>query len=348
VFLLSLPRDVHAHNHLSRRIPSFISGLTKYLERWETVDQRAKRKREKEEEKERAALEAKERKSKKKKKKKKKPKPEGQQPGNHLSSRSSGSAEQKAKGEVLFPPRNTKKARKEERKMALRRAEMEDPVIERIRQAWEVPQRNRATSAALRFGFGRFSKIRHESALTSLPLQDIEVFVRAYLYQLGLQASISLTGGSLMSLGANLQTTVGFVYNNYGPTDGDWMINAMKSSLMMLEDVEGRSRILRMPVVLAEPEYVAALRAGPALRALRRFAFLSRVNAIVDAALGTILSGTLAASFCSAFRSVAILIGFSFLTYIIPPPTILLRTQRRPGKRRIGKKRVLHSRCIDS
>ena len=267
-------------------------GLTKYLERWEREDRRAKRKREKEEEREKAALEAKERKSMKKKKKKKQ-KTEGQS-GSHLSSRntSTGAAEQTAKVEVLFPPRNTKKARKEERKMALRRAEIEDPVIERIRQAWEVPQRNRATSAALRFGFGRFSKIRHESALTSLPLQDIEVFVRAFLYQLGLQAAISLTGGSLTSLGANLQSMVDFVYNNYGEIDGDWMINAMKSSLMMLEDVEGRSRFLRMPVVLAEPEYVALLRAGPAIRALRRFAFLSRVNAIVGAALDTVLSGT--------------------------------------------------------
>ena len=196
----------------------------------------------------------------------------------------------------MFPPRNTKKARKEERKMALRRAEAEDPVIERIRQAWEVPQRNRATSAALRFGFGRFSKIRHESALTSLPLQDIEVFVRAYLYQLGLQASISLTGGSLTSLGANLQSMVGSVFSHYGPTDGDWMLNAMKSSLSMLEEVEGKARFLRMPVVLAEPEYIAVLRTGPALRALRRFAFLSRVNAIVGAALDDILSGELVTS----------------------------------------------------
>lgn len=279
----------------------YILGLTKYLERWEREDRRAKRKREKEEEKEKAALEAKERKSMKKKKKKKQ-KTEGQS-GSHLSSRntSSGGAEQTAKVEVLFPPRNTKKARKEERKMALRRAEMEDPVIERIRQAWEVPQRNRATSAALRFGFGRFSKIRHESALTSLPLQDIEVFVRAFLYQLGLQAAISLTGGSLTSLGANLQSMVDFVYNNHGETDGDWMINAMKSSLMMLEDVEGRSRFLRMPVVLAEPEYVAVLRAGPAIRALRRFAFLSRVNAIVGAALDTVLSGTSACQPCFKF-----------------------------------------------
>ena len=241
-----------------------------------------------------------------KKKKKKKQKTEGQS-GSHLLSRntSGGGAEQMAKAEVLFPPRNTKKARKEERKMALRRAEMEDPVIERIRQAWEVPQRNRATSAALRFGFGRFSKIRHESALTSLPLQDIEVFVRAYLYQLGLQAAISLTGGSLTSLGSNLQSMVDFVYNNYGETDGDFMINAMKSSLMMMEDVEGRSRFLRMPVVLAEPEYVAVLRAGPAIRALRRFAFLSRVNAIVGAALDTVLSGTLACQPCSKFYFVA-------------------------------------------
>jgi hypothetical protein len=72
----------------------------------------------------------------------------------------------------------SKKLKKSERQRALKRAENEDPVLERLKQAWEIPQRNRATSAALRFGFGRFCKIRTESSLHSLPIQDVEVFVR--------------------------------------------------------------------------------------------------------------------------------------------------------------------------
>ena len=46
--------------------------------------------------------------------------------------------------------------------------------------------------AALRFGFGQLCKIRHESNLTSLPIQYLDFFVRAYLYQLGLQAAVFL------------------------------------------------------------------------------------------------------------------------------------------------------------
>lgn len=69
--------------------------------------------------------------------------------------------------------------RKKDRKRALRRAANENPFVEQLKQAWDAPQRNRATAASLRFGFGRFNKIRHESGFSSLPLQDLEVFFRS-------------------------------------------------------------------------------------------------------------------------------------------------------------------------
>jgi hypothetical protein len=84
------------------------------------------------------------------------------------------------------------KKKKNDRQTALRRAENEDPLLERLRQAWEVPQRNRATAAAIRFGFSRLCKLRSESNFTSLPLQDLETFVRSYVYQLSLQVSVTL------------------------------------------------------------------------------------------------------------------------------------------------------------
>lgn len=68
--------------------------------------------------------------------------------------------------------------RKTDRKRALKRAEHEDPVFERVKQAWDISQRNRVVNAILRFGFGRFCKVRQESNFTSLPIQDIEVFAR--------------------------------------------------------------------------------------------------------------------------------------------------------------------------
>jgi hypothetical protein len=94
-------------------------------------------------------------------------------PKKDSSSKENGSSKDKNKDA------KPKKTKKNDRKRALRRAANEDPIIERLKQGWEIPQRNRATAAALRFGFGRFNKIRHESNLTSLPLQDLEIFLRS-------------------------------------------------------------------------------------------------------------------------------------------------------------------------
>jgi hypothetical protein len=65
-----------------------------------------------------------------------------------------------------------------DRKRALIKAENENPSIECLKQAWEVSHRNRAVAACIRFGFSRFIKIRHESNLQCIPIQDIEVFFR--------------------------------------------------------------------------------------------------------------------------------------------------------------------------
>ena len=42
------------------------------------------------------------------------------------------------------------------------------------------------------FLFGLLCKIRHKSNLTSLPIQDLKVFFRAYLSQLGLKEALLL------------------------------------------------------------------------------------------------------------------------------------------------------------
>jgi hypothetical protein len=71
-------------------------------------------------------------------------------------------------------------SRKEvQRKRAILRMEQRDPAIEQLKQAWDVSHRNKAIAACLRFGLSRYSKIRHESGLQSLPIQDVEVFCRS-------------------------------------------------------------------------------------------------------------------------------------------------------------------------
>jgi hypothetical protein len=55
-------------------------------------------------------------------------------------------------------------------------------------------------------------------------------------------------------------------------------------------EVENRRRFLRMPVILAEPVYVADLRRGGAFRALRRIGILTRLNQVIEDTLDSILS----------------------------------------------------------
>lgn len=184
-----------------------------------------------------------------------------------------------------------KKSKKNERQQALRRAQNEDPALERLKQAWEGPQRNRATAASMRFGFGRFCKIRSESNLTSLPLQDLEVFTRSWLYQLALQVCVALLskledGASGDSIRATLQEWLGL----YNRRELDWLCESVSSVMSIHLDVEARQKFLRMPVILAEPSYLADLRQGGAFRAFRRMGILARFNRVIEECLDSILS----------------------------------------------------------
>ena len=193
----------------------------------------------------------------------------------------------------------SKASKKAERRRALKRVENEDPLMERLKQAWEVPQRNRMTSAALRFGFDRFCKLRSESNLTSLPIQDLEVFFRSYIYQLSLQVAVTLltmvrsktdTSASSLSewqIRLLLQKWLGW----HCAQELEWICDALQSVIKMQIDVENGRRALRIPSILAEPVYVAELRQGAALRALRRISVLNRLNFIIENALDDILSG---------------------------------------------------------
>jgi hypothetical protein len=57
--------------------------------------------------------------------------------------------------------------------------ENRNPIFERVRYAWESKHRDLVIDAFLRFGFGRFCKIRYEGCFPGLPIQDLEVFLRA-------------------------------------------------------------------------------------------------------------------------------------------------------------------------
>lgn len=192
---------------------------------------------------------------------------------------------------VVVKEPKPKKSKKSDRQRALRLAEYEDPVIERIKQAWEVPQRAKATAAAIRFGFGRFCKIRNESNLTSLPLQDLEIFVRCYVFQVALQVAVILLARLNENPEARELRPLFKEWLGIGTVpELDWICDSVQSVMELYLDVEGRRRFLRMPLILAEPTYVDVLRQGAGFRALRRLGFLARLNRIIESCIDSILS----------------------------------------------------------
>jgi hypothetical protein len=129
----------------------------------------------------------------------------------------------------------------------------------------------------------------------------LEIFVRAYLYQLGLQAGVSLL--NQLAENSDPKSAVksaisSFLLNGMDNStaaifdrEGRWICDAIMTSLQLYSDVKEKRRSLRMPLTLAEPHFISELRGGAALRALRRLAFLSRLNGIIERALDSVLSG---------------------------------------------------------
>jgi len=189
--------------------------------------------------------------------------------------------------------------RKTDRKRALKRAEHEDPVFERVKQAWDTSQRTRIVNAILRFGFGRFTKLRAESNFTSLPIQDIEVFTRSYMYQLGLQSSYTLMV-DVDAFGAALDVDMDHILRGSlnkvlsplvgNRSDFDWICNAILASLCMHMRMKSHDVVVRMPLTLTEPTFVHDLRQGVAIRSLHRISFLSRLNSIIHDAIDRTIS----------------------------------------------------------
>jgi len=180
-----------------------------------------------------------------------------------------------------------KKAKKISDKSRLsRRLKLDNPDYS-LKQGWDVPQRNRAVAAFLRFGFSRFCRIRNESNLTSLPIQDFEVFCRSYFFQLSLQAAVPLMqllkDESAMLNERSLKELIQeFLGTTISQKEADWICDCLSNGMRYFLDVERNRKFLRLPRTLAEPSFVAELRRGPALRSLRRMFLLCRVQRIIE------------------------------------------------------------------
>jgi len=191
-------------------------------------------------------------------------------------------------------PSQKKSKRTLERKRALRKAENENPMIENLKQGWEISHRNRAVAACIRFGFSRVTKIRHESNLQCLPIQDIEVFFRQFVYQQSLQLAVvfmqkmhddpdCLIDNQLRS---NLQEYLG----QSSSGELQWLSDCLTRGIKDFLEVENQRRSLRLPFILAEESYIKDLRRGAALRSLRRIYMACRIERVVGNCVDGIIS----------------------------------------------------------
>ncbi|CAJ1952232.1 unnamed protein product [Cylindrotheca closterium] len=180
-----------------------------------------------------------------------------------------------------------KKAKKIPDKSRLsKRLELDNPDYS-LKQGWDVPQRNRAVAAFLRFGFSRFCRIRSESNLTSLPIHDFEVFCRSYFFQLSLQAAVPimqmLKDESAMLKERSVKDLIHeFLGTTFSHKEADWICDCLSNGMRSFLDVERNRKFLRLPKTLAEPSFVEELRRGSALRSLRRMFLLCRVQRIIE------------------------------------------------------------------
>lgn len=77
----------------------------------------------------------------------------------------------------------------------------------------------------------------------------------------------------------------------YKSTEFEWMSDALRKGMQYFLRVEDHLRTVRMPLVIAEPTFVASLRRGPALRSLRRLSLIVRLERVIRGCLESIVHG---------------------------------------------------------
>lgn len=181
------------------------------------------------------------------------------------------------------------------RERALIRAENRDPAVERLKQAWDSSYRNKALSAFLRFGFLRFAKVRHESGLQSLPLQDIEIFCRSVMFQESLQTAILFMSRVEKDGQRFLEINIrSFLQECIGSVDSQelqFLSGCIQNGIQSYIEVESHRRFLRLPQTLVDEKFVTDLRKGQGLRTLRRIHLLSRLEKVMSGCLDEIVDG---------------------------------------------------------
>ena len=74
-------------------------------------------------------------------------------------------------------------------------------------------------------------------------------------------------------------------------TEFEWLSDALRKGMQYFLRVEDHFRTVRMPLVIAEPTFVASLRRGPALRSLRRLSLIVRLERVIRGCLDSVVAG---------------------------------------------------------
>ena len=106
------------------------------------------------------------------------------------------------------------------------------------------------------------------------------------IYQLGLQAA------AMFMKYKNEGTLRQFFDTKSSDVDRSWAIHAAFSSIKYHQLTLDNKRDVRIPKILSQSDFTSNLRSGKAFEALQRFAFLTRINRIVESSVQLILSGT--------------------------------------------------------
>lgn len=168
----------------------------------------------------------------------------------------------------------------------------EEPIIEKVKQIWDSNMRNKIIQAILKYGFNRFCKVRHQIGLPSMAIQDIEIFCRALIFQLGISCAVPILAklhraeenSKDIDAEALLQPFINLPV-------GEWLGNAMLCALQIREKILDGKCFLRLPRTLMDSSFVTKLQSGTARRFLQRSGFLSQVNSLVEGILDEVLLG---------------------------------------------------------
>ena len=104
------------------------------------------------------------------------------------------------------------------------------------------------------------------------------------VFQLGLQASVSLLKEQQDS-----DYVVSKLRDTMNTADGKWVVHSIMTAMMHYDSCSEQE--LRIPITLNEPGFIATLRGGNALSALKNLSFMNRLNSIIEQGAEEIFNG---------------------------------------------------------